>query len=125
MFLRDLSSIDAVNWGNGTSTRLLTEADNMGFTVCHTIVNRGTESRLQYRRHLEACYCIKGQGKVTSADGTTILEVLPGSLYVLDQHDAHHLIASDEEDLHLVSVFNPPLNGTERHDLDASGYSQY
>ncbi len=125
MFLRDLSSIEAVNWGNGTSVRLLTEADKMGFTVCHTIVNRGTESRLQYRRHLEACYCIKGQGKVVSADGATSLELQPGSLYVLDQHDAHHLIASDDEDLHLVSVFNPPLNGSERHTLDASGYSQY
>ncbi|UWQ41836.1 ectoine synthase [Leisingera aquaemixtae] len=125
MFLRDISSIEAVNWGNGTSVRLLTKADNMGFTVCHTVVNRGTESKLQYRRHREACYCIKGQGKVVSADGQTVLEVLPGSLYVLDQHDAHHLIADPEEDLHLVSVFNPPLDGTEHHQLDAAGYSQY
>lgn len=125
MFLRELSSTKAINWGNGTSARLLTESDNMGFTVCHTVVDRGTESRIQYRRHLEACYCIKGQGRVISADGETVLEVQPGSLYVLDQHDAHILIASDDEDLHLVSVFDPPLTGNERHTLDASGYSQY
>lgn len=125
MFLRDLTDIAAVNWGNGTSARMLTEADNMGFTVCYTVVNRGTESKLQYRRHLEACYCLKGRGKVVSADGLTVLDVQPGTLYVLDQNDAHHLIASEDEDMHLISVFNPPLTGTERHELSASGYSQY
>lgn len=125
MIFRDLSTTDAVDWGNGSSTRLLTQADNMGFTVAHTIVNRGTESKLQYRRHLEACYCIKGQGRVISADGETVLDIEPGTLYALDKNDAHRLIASEAEDLHLVSIFNPPLTGNERHTLDPSGYSQY
>lgn len=125
MIFRELEKTQAVDWGNGTSTRLLTEADNMGFTLAHTVVNRGSESRLQYRRHLEACYCIRGSGQVISADGTIVLEIKPGALYALNEHDAHRLIASDDEDMHLVSVFNPPLNGQERHTLDPSGYSQY
>lgn len=125
MIFRELEKGKPVDWGNGSSTRLLTEEDKMGFTVAHTVVNRGTESRLQYRHHLEACYCIRGKGRVISADGETVLEIKPGALYALDQNDAHRLIASDEEGLHLISVFNPPLNGQEQHKLDPSGYSQY
>ncbi|MGW4631023.1 ectoine synthase, partial [Streptomyces rubiginosohelvolus] len=33
----------------------------------------------------------------------------PGMIYALDQHDPHYLVASDDEDLHLISVFNPAL----------------
>lgn len=125
MIFRERDKTEPVYWGNGTSTRLLTERDEMGFTIAYTVVNRGTESRLQYRRHLEACYCTQGAGRVISADGEAVLEIRPGALYALDKHDAHRLIASDEEDLHLISVFNPALSGTERHTLDSSGYSQY
>lgn len=97
----------------------------MGFAVCHTVVSRGTESRLQYRRHLEACYCISGRGSVVSADGTQVFPIEPGTIYALDKHDAHVLRADENEDMHLISVFNPPLNGQEKHQLDISGYSQY
>ena len=68
MFVRSLNDVEAtenyVHWGNGTSHRLLTEKDKMGFTVCHTIVRAGTQSELHYRNHLEACYCIDGEGEV-------------------------------------------------------------
>lgn len=125
MFLRKKDEITPVEWGNGTSHRLLTASDKMGFTVAHTIVNAGTESKLQYRRHLEACYCIGGSGQVCSADGTKVLDIRPGTIYALDQHDAHLLRANDKEDLELISVFNPALDGKERHTLDDSGFSQY
>lgn len=105
-----------VNWGNGTSHRLLVDGDNMGFGVCHTIVYKGTESLLEYKNHLEACYCIGGSGEVEDMDGT-VYPIKPGDIYVLDKHDKHFLRASKEEDLILVSVFNPPLKGTETHDL--------
>lgn len=125
MFIRKREEVEGVLWGNGTSHRMLTQKDNMGFTVCHTVVFKGTESRLQYNRHLEACYCISGRGSVLSADGTLAYEIEPGTIYALDRHDAHILRASANEDMHLISVFNPPLNGQEKHQLDASGFSQY
>lgn len=125
MIYRNKQDIPAVNWGNGTSHRLLTMADDMGFTVAHTVVYAGTESRLQYRRHLEACYCISGSGKVYSADLSSVYDIKPGAIYALNEHDAHVLVADADEDLHLISVFNPPLNGEEKHTLDASGFSQY
>ena len=56
MIVRSLSDVPAVEWGSGTSHRLLTEADGMGFTVCETLVRQGTTSGLQYLGHLEACY---------------------------------------------------------------------
>ncbi len=73
MFTRQLTDVEKtdffVDWGNGTSHRLLTQQDGMGFTVCHTIVRAGSESRLHYRRHFEACYCIAGAGEVEDMSG--------------------------------------------------------
>ncbi|AZQ70671.1 L-ectoine synthase [Streptomyces luteoverticillatus] len=125
MFTREKDKVQTVEWGNGRSSRLLTESDGMGFTVADTLVRAGTKSRLQYRRHLEACYCISGRGEVISADGSKSLAIEPGVLYALDEHDAHFLIADPDTDLHLISVFNPPLRGDEVHSLDESGFSHY
>jgi L-ectoine synthase len=128
MFTRNLLHVEKtdfhVDWGNGTSHRLLTQDDGMGFTVCHTIVRAGSESRLQYRRHLEACYCIAGSGEVEDMTGV-VHRIEPGTIYVLDDHDEHYLRADPASDLILVSIFNPPLQGTERHSLDGGSGSAY
>ncbi|MFE6741117.1 ectoine synthase [Streptomyces tubercidicus] len=125
MFVREKSDVQVVEWGNGLSYRFLVQSDEMGFTLADTLVRAGTKSRLQYRRHLEACYCISGKGEVASADGSQSFTLQPGVLYALNEHDAHFLIADADEDLHLISVFNPPLNGDEVHSLDESGFSHY
>lgn len=54
MFTRSRDEVEKVEWGGGTSERLLTAKDNMGYAVAHTVVRAGTESKLQYRNHLEA-----------------------------------------------------------------------
>ncbi|APG86893.1 ectoine synthase (plasmid) [Sinorhizobium americanum CCGM7] len=93
----------------------------MGFTVCHTVVRANTVSLLQYRNHLEACYCIGGEGEVEDMEGN-IFPIRKGDIYVLDKYDKHYLRGGCGKDLILVSIFNPPLKGTERHNLnDASG----
>ncbi len=128
MFVRSLTEVEStdkfVEWGNGTSHRLLTEQDRMGFTVCHTIVRAGTESELHYRNHLEACYCIDGEGEVEDMDGK-IFPICKGDIYVLDKHDRHFLRGGKDTDLVLVSIFNPPLVGTERHNLTSLNGSAY
>ena len=128
MFIRELKDIENTDFffylGNATSHRLLTEKDGMGFTVCHTKVNKGSESVLEYKNHLEACYCIAGQGEIEDMKGN-IHKITEGAIYVLDQHDKHFLRANQEEDLILVSIFNPPLTGTEKHSLSADGSSSY
>ncbi|WP_354598025.1 ectoine synthase [Streptomyces sp. JL1001] len=124
MIIRSVDDVVPVQWGNGTSHRLLTQADEMGFAVAVTLVRAGTTSALQYRNHLEACFCVAGSGEVVEKDGTHH-KILPGMIYALDQHDPHYLVASDDEDLHLISVFNPPIVGNEKHTLSDDGFSQY
>lgn len=125
MFTRKREETKPVEWGNGLSYRFVTQSDNLGFTLAHTIVRAGTTSRLEYREHLEACYCIAGRGAIETEDGEVKERLTPGTLYALDQHDRHLLIADEDVDLELVSVFNPPLVGQEAHRLDALGYSSY
>ena len=128
MFVRSLNDVEKtdyfVDWGNGTSHRMLTEADGMGFTMCHTVVKKGSESLLEYRNHLEACYCIGGEGEVEDMNGN-VYPIKVGDIYVLNQHDKHYLRGGKDTDLILVSVFNPPLKGTERHNLKGDGSSAY
>jgi L-ectoine synthase len=125
MIVRAKSEVKVVEWGNGLSYRFLLAPDRMGFTVAHTVVRAGTVSQLQYTRHLEACYCIAGRGRIAIADGAVWWPLEPGVIYALDQHDAHLLLADGGADLELISVFNPPLRGDERHNLDAEGFSRY
>lgn len=124
MIVRKLSEVATVEWGNGLSRRFLLESDGMGYTVTDTVVRAGTKSRLEYRRHLEACYCIEGAGEVVDADGNSH-PIEPGTLYALDRHDAHFLVAAPDSDLRLVCVFTPALKGEEIHRLDSAEFSHY
>jgi L-ectoine synthase len=124
MIVRQLDTVTTVDWGNGLSRRFLVERDGLGYTVTDTTVRAGTKSHLEYRRHLEACYCIEGNGEVVAMDGT-VHRITPGTLYALDRHDPHYLVADPEGDLRLVCVFSPALHGDEVHSLDADSSSAY
>ncbi|MBB5802220.1 L-ectoine synthase [Saccharothrix ecbatanensis] len=125
MIYREMSEVTTVDWGNGLSRRFLLASDGMGYTLTDTTVRAGTKSRLEYRRHLETCYCIAGRGEVVSVDGRSY-PLEPGVLYALDRHDPHFLIAGPDEDLRLVCVFAPALAGHEQHRFDsADEFSQY
>jgi len=96
------------------SRRLLLKRDGMGFSLHETTVYPGTETAIWYANHLEAVYCIEGEGEVeTLADGV-VHPIRPGVVYALDRHDKHLLRARTR--MRLVCVFNPPLTGREVHD---------
>lgn len=96
------------------STRLLLKNDRMGFSFHITTIYAGTETPMHYQNHLEAVYCISGEGEVeTVADGK-VYPIAPGTIYALDQNDKHILRARTE--IQFVCVFNPPLHGKETHD---------
>jgi L-ectoine synthase len=120
MIIRNLDEVKTVEWGNGLSRRFLLEADGLGYTVTDTIVRKGSKSRLEYKNHLESCYCIEGSGLVIELDGTEH-KIVPGTIYSLNLHDAHDLVASPDEDLRLVCMFTPALTGDEAHRLTESG----
>jgi L-ectoine synthase len=124
MIVRKLDEVKTVEWGNGLSRRFLLEADGMGYTVTDTIVAAGTRSLIEYKNHLEACYCIEGKGSVIEMDGTEHI-IEPGTMYALDKRDPHWLVGSDEEDLRLVCMFTPALQGDEAHDFNADEPSVY
>ncbi|TWP48429.1 ectoine synthase [Lentzea tibetensis] len=124
MIIRSIEEVPSVEWGNGLSRRFLLDSDGMGYTVTDTVVRAGTKSRLEYRNHLEACYCIEGRGEVVDMDGRSH-PITPGTLYALDENDAHFLIAAPDTDLRLVCVFSPALRGHERHSLDSGEFSHY
>ena len=124
MIVRTLSDAKVVEWGNGLSRRFLLAGDGMGYTITDTIVTAGSKSRLRYCNHLEACYCIEGEGEIVDLEGNSH-RLTPGTLYALDKNDPHFLIAGPSGDLRLVCVFSPALRGDERHSLDEAEFSHY
>jgi L-ectoine synthase len=96
------------------SRRLLLRRDGMGFSLHDTTVEAGAELQLEYRHHLEACYCVAGAAEITDLATGRRHAIGPGTIYALDQHDRH--VIRVEETLRLVCVFNPALTGTETHD---------
>jgi len=122
MIIRDLNSVadsghcvQAETWA---SRRLLLRADGMGFSLHDTLIHAGTETPMWYKNHLEAVYCIEGEGMLHALDGGETIAIRPGVLYALDKHDRHVLRARSQ--LRLICVFNPPLSGKETHDADGS-----
>lgn len=110
-------SPDTVNASNWRSVRLLKAADGMGFSLHETTIFAGTETPIWYKHHLEAVYCIGGEGEVELADGTRH-PIGNGTLYALDQHDRHILRAFS--DMRMICVFTPALQGDETHGADGS-----
>lgn len=102
--------------GNWVSRRFLLEKDKMGFSFHETTIFAGTETKIWYKHHLEAVYCVGGKGELERLDTGEIIPITDGTMYALNGNEAHLLRA--EKDLRLVCVFNPPLVGTEDHNPD-------
>ena len=101
--------------GNWVSRRFLLKSDGMGFSFHETIIFAGTETHIHYKNHLEAVYCVAGEGEIEVVATGKIHPITNGTLYALNEHDEHYLRATTS-DLRLVCAFNPPLTGKEMHD---------
>jgi L-ectoine synthase len=101
---------------NWVSRRLLLKSDGMGFSLHETTVFPGTETTICYANHLEAVYCIAGEGEVETLEDGKVHTIRPGVVYALNRHDRHYLRARTE--MRLVCVFNPPVTGREVHDAN-------
>ncbi len=104
--------VDTPTWN---ARRLLLKKDGMGFSMHDTIIKAGTETLIWYKNHLEAVYCIEGEGEI-DVGGDRVYPIRPGTLYALNGHEKHLLRAKRE--MRMVCVFNPPLTGREVHDKD-------
>ena len=113
--LREISGTEretsAKTW---TSRRLLLKSDGMGFSLHDTILYAGTATEMEYQNHLEAVYCIEGQGRLKDPANDKEYSIEPGTMYALSQNERHILFADTQ--LRMVCAFNPPIVGSETHD---------
>jgi L-ectoine synthase len=100
------------------SRRILLAADGLGYSLHDTICKAGTKQHLHYKNHVETNYVIEGQGTVENAASGKVYDLSPGTVYVLDRHEAHILRA--RTDMRIVCIFTPALTGQETHDADGS-----
>ncbi|GIN91542.1 L-ectoine synthase [Siminovitchia terrae] len=107
------NEVKADNW---VSRRLLLKDDNMGFSYHDTIIYAGTETHIWYKNHLEAVYCVGGEGEIETISDGKVYPIKDGTMYALDKNDEHYLRAT--KDMRMICVFNPPLTGRETHDKD-------
>lgn len=119
MIVRKLEDIigteDETTAETWSSRRFLYAKDKMGFTLNDTIIKAGTETHIWYQNHLEAVYCIEGDGEIETVKDGKVYPLEAGTMYALDQHDEHYL-RGGSKDMRMVCVFNPPLTGRETHD---------
>ena len=107
--------VQAKDW---SSSRLLTREDRMGFTITDSWCEPGMDNTLCYERHLEACYCIDGEGSVEDLSTGVEYKITAGTIYALDKYDRHRLKATTR--MRLICVFAPALTGDEIHDEKGS-----
>ena len=103
--------VQATTWN---SRRFLLARDGMGFSLHDTLIHPGTETLIWYRHHLEAVYCIEGEGEVEVLPDGPVYPISAGTVYALDGNEKHLLRARTR--MRMVCVFNPPLTGQEVHD---------
>lgn len=100
------------------SIRLLHQEDGMHVTLTDSILEAGFEMQLWQKNHLEACYCIEGEGTVEEVDTGTVHDIRPGTLYAMNNHDRHRIKAITQ--MRILCTFFPALTGHEVHDTDGS-----
>ncbi|MBB4286838.1 ectoine synthase [Roseospira goensis] len=114
--LKDIVGTDAeVDGGNWVSRRFLLRKDGAGFSLNDTVIRAGTETYIHYANHLEAVYCVAGNGEIEDLETGTVHPISDGMLYVLNGHERHKL-RGGTQDMRMVCVFTPPLTGREVHD---------
>ncbi|NEN94720.1 MAG: ectoine synthase [Moorea sp. SIO3I7] len=102
--------------GNWTSRRFLLKDDQVGFSLHDTLIHAGTETYIWYKYHIEAVYCVAGNGEIEDIETGEIHPISDGTLYFLNKHERHYLRAT--ETMRMICVFNPPLTGEEVHNKE-------
>ncbi|MGP4844470.1 ectoine synthase [Marinobacter sp. 1Y8] len=114
-----IGSDQDVHGPNWNSRRLLLKKDGMGFSMHETIIPANTEHTFWYKNHLEAVYCVAGNGSIEDLATGEVHQISDGVLYALDNHD-RHILRGGTEDMRLICTFNPPVSGRETHDADGA-----
>ncbi|HEX7322595.1 MAG TPA: ectoine synthase [Mycobacterium sp.] len=103
--------VQAKTWN---SQRLLLARDGQSFSMHDTVLYAGTETTMWYANHIEAVYCVGGEGELINDETGETHALSDGTLYLLNGHEHHRVLAVT--DLRMVCVFTPPVTGQEVHD---------
>lgn len=115
--LRDIEDTERdVQTPNWRSLRLVLAREQVGFSLHETVLHAGTVNPMWYANHIEAVYCVEGEGELTNEETGETHWIEPGTLYLLDGHEHHTLRPKTR--MRTVCVFNPPVTGREVHDED-------
>lgn len=118
-YLEDLDGTDRdvtvrTDGNNWRSRRMILASEGVGFSFHETNIPAGSVNEFWYANHIEAVYCVGGEGVLESRETGETWEIRDGMCYLLDQHDKHTVHA--KTDLRLICTFNPPVTGREVHD---------
>lgn len=105
--------------GNWVSRRFVLNDDAAGFSFHETIIKAGTETHIWYKHHIEAVYCVAGDGEIEDLKTGEVHPIKDGTLYLLNDND-EHLLRGGSADMRLICAFNPPVTGREMHDEDGA-----
>ncbi len=121
MFVRGPRDYVRTELSTGSSGvhRPLLAADGIGLSLSDLTTKPGLGIDLWYRHHVEANYLVEGSAEVLDKATGKTHALEPGDLFVIGPKDKHRV--SNSNGVRWLSVFNPPLVGTERYD-DLGGY---
>lgn len=96
--------VDSDTW---TSKRIILADDNVGFSLHETTVAADTETPLHYPDYIEAVWLIEGSGELVDRDNQHTYRLEPGTMYLLDGHERHTIVAHTR--LRMYCVFTPAV----------------
>ncbi|KAG3111335.1 hypothetical protein PI124_g8303 [Phytophthora idaei] len=103
--------------------RYLVRNDECGFSVQQEVLKKGSPVRLEFQNHVYTLLVTRGNGRVRLLDvgegPGQFQDVAEGSLVALNAAEAIEIEAKSDE-LHAVSVMNPPVFGVEKRN-DTTG----
>lgn len=107
-------SVQDVRTERWRSIRFVLADRGLGYSFHDSTIYPGTRLDMHYVHHIETVYCISGDVTLIERESGTRHAITAGSVYLLDKHDEHTLVAHTE--LRIICVFTPGLHGAERHD---------
>ncbi|MGC4935491.1 ectoine synthase [Gordonia sp. DT30] len=96
--------VDSDTW---TSKRIILSDDDLGYSLHETTVAPGTQTPLHYPDYIEAVWLIEGHGQLVDRDNGVTYPLDPGTMYLLDKHERHTIVA--ETRLRMYCVFTPAV----------------
>lgn len=112
------AGMEVVVPGIAISQRYVTAQDQLGFSLHSVLLEAGAGGDLWYKNHWEANLILDGTMAVTDHATGEVHELGPDALYLVGPKDRHRVEA--HTDVHIISVFDPPLTGNEERDEDGA-----